>query len=779
MSRPVRGVAVEVVLCGLAAGLTGLIYTGFFAGWSSVPAVVGAAAVGPLVVLGSLRLGWSPGRAAVLAAAVLALYSVLAVYWGATSGGLPGPGAWAALGRGLVDGWAEMLSVGLPADAEGDLLITPVVLTGAASAASAVLAVRTASPLAPLAPVAVAFVAALVLVAAAGRPHLAVTAAVLAAGLLLVLLRAGRLAASGVESARLAGESGGDPGVGGDAPVAVEERAAASAAPPPGDGRRRLGRVGPLAFGGPVVVALAVTGPLIAGVVPLASGDRFDPRELRDVRLDIDESLSPLVEIKSQLGAERPGELFTLDVDGLPAGVDRVRVAALDAYDGAQWTTTAEYRLAGAELPADPLWEGRPQPVVAVRQRITVTGLEGPFLPVIGRPSDVAAGAGLAYDAGSGTLVRTGSTTPTLRYEVVGEVGALPVVDDAEDLDGLQAAAGPRLDPYRTPPAEVPPALADLALLWANLSDSHAGELLALRDQLLQVRYDDSSDAPPGHSYGALLRMLTGEPSEREGYAEQFASAYALLARERGFATRVVVGYLLPEPESDGRYLITEAQAHAWPEVYLVGHGWVVVEPTDLSRIGAPADPGDDATEPPTESPGREGQPVDASEPRVVVDDAARSTGGGDRLRDGAAVGGLVLLGALALVPVAAVMGKAQRRRRRRRSGRPADRVVGAWRETVDRLSEHGVDVGPAATSSEVAARATARFNGSVTAVGPLASLVAVAVYAPVEPSDDAARQAWEWERTARHELDAVGGTRGWLAARVDPRPLVRRWRKR
>ncbi len=325
----------------------------------------------------------------------------------------------------------------------------------------------------------------------------------------------------------------------------------------------------------------------------------------------------------------------------------------------------------------------------------------------------------------------------------------------------------------------MPPALADLALLWANLSDTHAGELLALRDQLLQVRYDDSSDAPPGHSYGALLRMLTGEPSEREGYAEQFASAYALLARERGFATRVVVGYLLPEPESDGRYLITEAQAHAWPEVYLVGHGWVVVEPTDLSRIGAPADPGDDATEPPTESPGREGEPVDASEPRVVVDDAARSTGGGDRLRDGAAVGGLVLLGALALVPVAAVVGKAQRRRRRRRAGRPADRVVGAWRETVDRLSEHGVDVGPSATSTEVAARATARFNGSVTAVGPLASLVAVAVYAPVEPSDDAARQAWEWERTARRELDAVGGTRGWLAARVDPRPLVRRWRKR
>jgi hypothetical protein len=78
-----------------------------------------------------------------------------------------------------------------------------------------------------------------------------------------------------------------------------------------------------------------------------------------------------------------------------------------------------------------------------------------------------------------------------------------------------------------------------------------------------------------------------------------------------------------------------------------------------------------------------------------------------------------------------------------------------------------------------VAARAAARFNGSVTAVGPLASLVAVAVYSPAEPSEAAAGHAWDLERTARGELDAVGGPRRWLATRLDPRPLARRWRRR
>src|SRR4029453_19354985 len=180
-----------------------------------------------------------------------------------------------------------------------------------------------------------------------------------------------------------------------------------------------------------------------------------------------------------------------------------------------------------------------------------------------------AGGAQVGFDPASGTLVRTNTSPRVTTYDVVSQGGALTQASGASELPGLRAAATPVLDPYRTLPPDVPPQLQNLALLWANLASSHPAELLALRDQLLQVRYDDSADAPPGHSYGALLRMLTGEPQEREGYAEQFASAFALLARERGFATRVVVGYLLPPPEADGSYRITEAQAHAWPEVNL------------------------------------------------------------------------------------------------------------------------------------------------------------------------------------------------------------------
>jgi hypothetical protein len=275
------------------------------------------------------------------------------------------------------------------------------------------------------------------------------------------------------------------------------------------------------------------------------------------------------------------------------------------------------------------------------------------------------------------------------------------------------------------------------------------------------------------------MRMLRGDPGEREGYAEQFATAFALLARLRGFATRIVVGYLLPEQSADGTYRVTEAQAHAWPEVDLEGRGWVVVEPTDVARIGALHDPTDDASDVPPEAPGDEGEPLEAQEPRVIVDDAAAGRGGGTGVRAAAARGGMALLMLLAAVPLVSAGVKLGRRYRRRLAGEPSARVVGAWRETVDRLTEHGLAVGESQTTVEVARQATARFKGAALSVAPLATMVAVAVFAPAPPTDDTARRAWDLERSARRELGSAGGLVGRPWSLFDPRPLVRRRRRR
>jgi len=67
----------------------------------------------------------------------------------------------------------------------------------------------------------------------------------------------------------------------------------------------------------------------------------------------------------------------------------------------------------------------------------------------------------------------------------------------------------------------------------------------------------------------------------RQGFCEHFAGSFALLMRLAGVPSRVVVGYLGGEPNPLGEFwVVRQAQAHAWAEVWLSERGWVRVDPT-------------------------------------------------------------------------------------------------------------------------------------------------------------------------------------------------------
>ncbi|MEZ4287416.1 MAG: transglutaminase-like domain-containing protein [Polyangiales bacterium] len=67
---------------------------------------------------------------------------------------------------------------------------------------------------------------------------------------------------------------------------------------------------------------------------------------------------------------------------------------------------------------------------------------------------------------------------------------------------------------------------------------------------------------------------------DRIGYCVHFAHAAAFLMRTMGLAARVATGYALPEAYRQGgsSLLIADADSHAWPEVYIDGAGWVIVD---------------------------------------------------------------------------------------------------------------------------------------------------------------------------------------------------------
>src|ERR1044072_454326 len=120
------------------------------------------------------------------------------------------------------------------------------------------------------------------------------------------------------------------------------------------------------------------------------------------------------------------------------------------------------------------------------------------------------------------------------------------------------------------------------AELAGKVSEPYA-KLLAIQKYMQSFPYN--LNTRPGHSYDALSRLFGPNLNEQVGYAEQFASAFAVLARTQGFPSRVAVGYLLNKDRRTGdTYQVKSGDAHAWAEVTLAGYGWIAFEPTDPAR---------------------------------------------------------------------------------------------------------------------------------------------------------------------------------------------------
>lgn len=110
-------------------------------------------------------------------------------------------------------------------------------------------------------------------------------------------------------------------------------------------------------------------------------------------------------------------------------------------------------------------------------------------------------------------------------------------------------------------------------------SSTNIEKLLALEEALSRMTYTEQPGMLPDSvdSEGAFLDYFLLETGE--GYCSYFATAFVLLAREEGIPARYVEGFCVPMTENK-RMTVTSEMAHAWPEVYLEGIGWIPFEPT-------------------------------------------------------------------------------------------------------------------------------------------------------------------------------------------------------
>jgi hypothetical protein len=295
---------------------------------------------------------------------------------------------------------------------------------------------------------------------------------------------------------------------------------------------------------------------------------------------------------------------------------------------------------------------------------------------------------------------------------------------------------------------------------------------------------------PAGHSENALEQFLF---ITRRGYCEQFAGAYAAMARAVGLPARVAVGFTPGELDaSTKQYVVRGLNAHAWPEVYLDRFGWVAFEPTPgrgmpgaQSYTGLPeaqANPDDPsaATTVPGSAPApgatttstlAAGTPTTAAAPTPTTRPGASTPTHGRRTFP-------VLLGVLVALPFlwagALATARVVRRRRRRRAARtPGARVLVSWREATEALARAGTPPWPWETPSEYATRAAGATGVDRRRLVGLAGLATRVVYGSPDIAEELAVQAAGVADSVAVETDRRLGRRTRLRLLVDPRPLL------
>ena len=217
-----------------------------------------------------------------------------------------------------------------------------------------------------------------------------------------------------------------------------------------------------------------------------------------------------------------------------------------------------------------------------------------------------------------------------------------------------------------------------------------------------------------------LLPFLT---SVHRGFCVQFAQAFAILARVLGIPARIAVGYTGGTEEgATNTWEVTTADAHAWPELYFHGYGWLRFEPTPGGSNGqgtaeVPAYAGgsngstgsEGTINPRNPQAGHTGQEPGSS--RHVQpgrnESLARFSSGSTTKRAGSNMGLAIGIPAALFLLIAwpALTRLLTRRRRWLSASGDAAIADAAWRELTDDLTDYGLGSAPGETPRAVATR--------------------------------------------------------------------------
>jgi transglutaminase-like putative cysteine protease len=155
--------------------------------------------------------------------------------------------------------------------------------------------------------------------------------------------------------------------------------------------------------------------------------------------------------------------------------------------------------------------------------------------------------------------------------------------------------------PYLALPEDLPTRVRELALDLTATAPTPYDRAQAIEGYLRTYEYTLDVTVPPAHRDVADYFLF----DLKKGYCDYYATAMVVLARAAGMPARLVMGYASGSYDAyAAQYVVTEADAHSWPEIYFPHYGWIEFEPT--------------AGRPPIVRPAKEAPPAVAGRSRLL-----------------------------------------------------------------------------------------------------------------------------------------------------------------
>ncbi len=409
--------------------------------------------------------------------------------------------------------------------------------------------------------------------------------------------------------------------------------------------------------------------------------------------------VNPILTLRQNLVSPADTEVitYTTTVEN-PAPL---RIASDEEFDGRSWAPKTGRILRDQRvqdgLPSPPGLSGA-VPRTMATTNIAVGALSQTYLPVPYPATKVQIDGDWLYETGSLNIVGDGQRSENTRYTVE----HLALDPTVEQLQNAPAAPNSVMTDYTKLPNGLSPLIEQTARARGG-DGSNYERALALQDYLrseggfvydLKVTQGNGQNDSGADAVTDFLR-------NKRGYCVQFASAMAVMARTLDIPARVAVGFLPGDKGADNQYRISLQDAHAWPELYFEGVGWVRFEPTPSTR--APSLPGYADSSPAPES---EPQPSESASAAPSPSDAAPSAAPSVNPQDddpiAAAeqeswwqkipwqlVAGLLVLALLALVPM--ITSRVARTLRWRRARTASAVAESGWDDLRERLGDLGI----------------------------------------------------------------------------------------